>query len=164
ELEEAILAQDVSRPSSVVSGEEIASKRSTRAPKLSKQLTGDLDTIVLKALRKAPAARYATAEAFAQDIERYLHGQPVTAQPDSASSRPAQIRRCSSTCCSGSPASTPSSTCSNPHPRCPSARSPWPGSCTARTVCRWRKRSCKRPRICFGRRATSKPRASRAKC
>jgi serine/threonine-protein kinase len=84
ELEEAILAQDVSRPSSVVSGDEIASKRSTKAAKLAKQLAGDLDTIVLKALRKAPTDRYATAEAFAQDIERYLHGQPVTAQPDSA--------------------------------------------------------------------------------
>jgi len=84
ELEEAILAQDVARPSSTVSGGEVASKRSTNASKLAKQLAGDLDTIVLKALRKAPADRYATAEAFAQDLERYLRGQPVTAQPDSA--------------------------------------------------------------------------------
>jgi eukaryotic-like serine/threonine-protein kinase len=84
ELEEAILAQDVSRPSSVVSEDEIASKRSTKAPKLAKQLAGDIDTIVLKALRKSPTDRYATAEAFAQDIERHLRGQPVTAQRDSA--------------------------------------------------------------------------------
>jgi serine/threonine protein kinase len=84
ELEEAILTQDVPRPSAVAAGDDIASKRSTSAPKLSKQLAGDLDTIVQKALRKAPAARYATAEAFAQDIERYLCGQPVTAQRDSA--------------------------------------------------------------------------------
>ncbi len=84
ELEEAILAQDVSRPSSTVSGGEVASKRSTNASKLAKQLAGDLDTIVLKALRKAPADRYATAEAFAQDLDRYLRGQPVTAQRDSA--------------------------------------------------------------------------------
>jgi len=84
ELEEAILTQDVPRPSAVATGDDIASKRSTSAPKLAKQLAGDLDTIVQKALRKVPTARYATAEAFAQDIERYLRGRPVTAQRDSA--------------------------------------------------------------------------------
>jgi serine/threonine protein kinase len=45
-------------------------------------LRGDLDTIVLKALRKAPAERYATVAELADDIERYLHGEPVLAQPD----------------------------------------------------------------------------------
>lgn len=84
ELEEAILVQEVSRPSSVAADDETASKRSTKASKLAKQLAGDLDTIVLKALRKSPMQRYATAEAFAQDIGRYLDGQPVTAQRDSA--------------------------------------------------------------------------------
>jgi serine/threonine-protein kinase len=44
-------------------------------------LRGDLDTIVQKALRKEPARRYASAEQFAADVERYRSGQPVNARP-----------------------------------------------------------------------------------
>jgi len=44
---------------------------------------GDLDNIVLKAVRDEARERYPTADAFAQDIERYLNGQPVMARPDS---------------------------------------------------------------------------------
>ncbi|MEO8080371.1 MAG: serine/threonine-protein kinase [Caldimonas sp.] len=47
-------------------------------------LRGDLDAIVLKALEPQPAARYATAQALADDIERHLHGQPVLARPANA--------------------------------------------------------------------------------
>jgi serine/threonine-protein kinase len=43
-------------------------------------LAGDLDTIVLKALRKAPADRYATAERFADDVRRYLDHRPLSAR------------------------------------------------------------------------------------
>src|SRR5262249_47686282 len=38
-------------------------------------------TIVLKALRKSPRERYATANEFADDVERYLQGRPVLARP-----------------------------------------------------------------------------------
>jgi serine/threonine-protein kinase len=48
-------------------------------------LKGDLDAIVLKALRKDPAERYASADALSRDIERYLNGQPVDAQIPSIS-------------------------------------------------------------------------------
>jgi len=51
--------------------------------KRKRRLRGDLDNIVLKALRKEPARRYASAEQFAEDIRRHLHGLPVTATPDS---------------------------------------------------------------------------------
>jgi serine/threonine-protein kinase len=50
-------------------------------------LRGDLDTIVLKALKKEPEQRYATVNAFAEDIERYLTAKPVRARPDSWSYR-----------------------------------------------------------------------------
>jgi len=50
---------------------------------LAAALRGDLDTIILKAIRKEPQARYSTVDAFAQDIERYLSGQPVLARPES---------------------------------------------------------------------------------
>jgi hypothetical protein len=46
-------------------------------------LRGDLDTIILKALRKRPEQRYETAAAFADDLERWLDGRPVRAQRSS---------------------------------------------------------------------------------
>jgi tetratricopeptide (TPR) repeat protein len=47
-------------------------------------LRGELDNILAMALRKTPAARYQTAEAFADDLRRYLNGDPVRARADSA--------------------------------------------------------------------------------
>ena len=50
-------------------------------------LIGDLDNIVLKALKKAPSDRYASAEQFAEDLRRYLRGFPVQARPDTTTYR-----------------------------------------------------------------------------
>ena len=47
-----------------------------------KSLSGDLDNIILKALRKEPERRYLSAENFAEDIHRYQRGLPVTARPN----------------------------------------------------------------------------------
>ena len=44
-------------------------------------LRGDLDTIVGKAMRKAPADRYASADALADDLRRHLDGLPIAARP-----------------------------------------------------------------------------------
>jgi serine/threonine protein kinase/tetratricopeptide (TPR) repeat protein len=52
------------------------------AEKLVKRLRGDLDNIVLMALRKEPARRYASAEHFAEDIRRHLGSLPVRARAD----------------------------------------------------------------------------------
>jgi eukaryotic-like serine/threonine-protein kinase len=54
-------------------------------------LRGDLDTVVLKALKNAPTERYATVDGFAADIERFLAGRPVLAQPDTARYRMARF-------------------------------------------------------------------------
>jgi serine/threonine-protein kinase len=81
ELEEAVLRADVPRPSRSIRSEAAAAARATTAKGLSRALRGDLDTIILKAMRKEPMERYATASAFLQDIERYLRGQPVLARP-----------------------------------------------------------------------------------
>ena len=50
-------------------------------------LRGDLDNIVLKALRKEPERRYSSAENFAEDIHRHQRGLPVTARPHTFSYR-----------------------------------------------------------------------------
>jgi serine/threonine-protein kinase len=75
-LEEAILHADAPRPS------EVAADAGAR-----RALRGDLDTILMKALKKTPAERYGTANAFAEDIVRFLEGRPVLARPDSAAYR-----------------------------------------------------------------------------
>lgn len=59
--------------------------------KLSKQLRGDLDTIVLKALRKEPGKRYGSVEEFAGDIRRHLEHLPVTARKGTARYRMAKF-------------------------------------------------------------------------
>jgi eukaryotic-like serine/threonine-protein kinase len=56
-------------------------------------LRGDLDTIVLKALKKDPAARYATVDALAEDLQRHLEHRPVLARPDGAGYRLAKWAR-----------------------------------------------------------------------
>ena len=51
--------------------------------RLRRELAGDLELIVLKALRKEPGERYASAEALAADLERYLDARPVLARAPS---------------------------------------------------------------------------------
>jgi tetratricopeptide (TPR) repeat protein/predicted Ser/Thr protein kinase len=53
----------------------------TAPRKLNPQLSEELDTVVLKALEKDPQRRYATAKEFAEDLARYLAGEPVLARP-----------------------------------------------------------------------------------
>jgi tetratricopeptide (TPR) repeat protein len=60
---------------------------------LSGPLAGDLDTILRKAQKKDPAERYPTVAAFADDLHRYLHDQPITARPDTVGYRAAKFAR-----------------------------------------------------------------------
>ncbi|QQS42818.1 MAG: serine/threonine protein kinase [Acidobacteriota bacterium] len=57
------------------------------------QLKGDLDNIILKALKKEPDRRYSTAERLADDIERFLNGLPVLARPDTLMYRTGKFLR-----------------------------------------------------------------------
>jgi non-specific serine/threonine protein kinase/serine/threonine-protein kinase len=59
----------------------------TATPALARQLRGDLDAIVLAALRKEPQRRYASVTLLADDVRRYLEGQPVTARGEAVSYR-----------------------------------------------------------------------------
>jgi serine/threonine protein kinase len=59
----------------------IARDRDTSVQSLRRELRGDLETIVAKALRKSPAERYTSVDVFSEDLRRWLAGEPVTARP-----------------------------------------------------------------------------------
>ena len=58
----------------------VSEARSTRPRRLARRLHGDLDCIVLKALRKAPEQRYVSVEQLSEDVRRHLEGMPVQAR------------------------------------------------------------------------------------
>ena len=78
----AIVETDPARPSET-GGSGDASGGSRQGVSGARALRGDLDNIVLKALKKSPAERYQTVESFADDLRRYLNHEPVSARPDS---------------------------------------------------------------------------------
>jgi serine/threonine protein kinase len=63
--------------------QKIAQARGSSPDRLKRTLTGDLDAIVLMALRTEPARRYVSAEQLAEDLNRYMRGMPVRALGDS---------------------------------------------------------------------------------
>ncbi len=86
ELEAAILNQEPERPSLALdrgtSLETICAARRSRPRELRRKLRGDLDTVVLTALRKEPQRRYRSVIELAADIDRYLEQRPISARPD----------------------------------------------------------------------------------
>jgi len=65
----------------------LARARASPHPKLRRSLRGDLDAVVLRALRKDPKDRYGSARALAEDLQRYLRGRPVAARRGTAAYR-----------------------------------------------------------------------------
>jgi eukaryotic-like serine/threonine-protein kinase len=61
---------------------EIARARGSSPERLHKRLIGDLDTVLLKALRKEPSRRYASVDRLAEDLRRHLENVPVLARND----------------------------------------------------------------------------------
>lgn len=72
---------------------EVAEARRTTMQRLSRELSGDLDTIMLMALRKEPERRYASVSHFAEDLNRYQKGLPVFAQKDTLRYRSSRFVR-----------------------------------------------------------------------
>jgi serine/threonine-protein kinase len=93
EVERIVCQVEPPRPSSTLGigrGDEDAARagaRGTSPEKLQRLLRGDLDVIILKALHKDPARRYASAAALRDDLERWRTGRPVLARPDSPAYR-----------------------------------------------------------------------------
>jgi serine/threonine protein kinase len=83
EIERVICLQEVAAPST-----------STRAAGLEKdEIRGDIDNIVMMAMRKDPARRYQSVDQFAEDIQRFLNGRAIFARRDSLSYRAGKFVR-----------------------------------------------------------------------
>jgi eukaryotic-like serine/threonine-protein kinase len=99
DIERAICEKDPPLPSQSVSTEDspgtraIAEARGTTAGRLRRILRGDLDNIIIMAMRKEPERRYASSQQMASDIQRYLDGKPVIARRDTMSYRTAKFVR-----------------------------------------------------------------------
>ncbi|HEX6804604.1 MAG TPA: serine/threonine-protein kinase [Terriglobales bacterium] len=90
EIVKSILEMEPAHLAETVTGERarhIAESRSTTVDKLRRELRGDLDTIVFKALKKNPAERYPSVTALSADLHRYLRHEPISARPDSTAYR-----------------------------------------------------------------------------
>jgi eukaryotic-like serine/threonine-protein kinase len=75
EMSQIVLNTDPARPSSVVDRT------------MAREISGDLDTIVLKAMHRSPERRYATVQQLADDIRRFMDGRTVLARPDTLTYR-----------------------------------------------------------------------------
>ncbi|MCP3963877.1 MAG: serine/threonine protein kinase [bacterium] len=103
EIESVICKREPEKPSTVIAldppaldleaeAEPPASAPSDRAPaKLRRKLRGDLDNIVLKALKKEPERRYGSVEQLSEDLRRHLEGLPVIARADTFGYRTAKF-------------------------------------------------------------------------
>lgn len=96
EVEKLVCETPVPRPSTAVSrnslqsaahGDRARLRQDIPLARLRRDLSGDLDTIVLTALAKEPEQRYRTVEQLAEDIRRHLEGYPLLARPPSLAYR-----------------------------------------------------------------------------
>jgi serine/threonine protein kinase/Tol biopolymer transport system component len=103
EIERAICEDEPLRPSTAVTQieeqtlpdettlsitpETISRARNTDAKRMRSRLLGDLDAIVMMALRKEPDRRYASVDDLSEDIRKHLEGQSITARPSTIAYR-----------------------------------------------------------------------------
>jgi serine/threonine protein kinase len=104
----AILEQEPERPSTAINRTEtlpdtrgtgsmkitpemVSRTREGQPDKLRRRLSGDIDNIVLKAMRKEPERRYASVDQFSNDISRHFDGLPVIARKDTLAYRSAKF-------------------------------------------------------------------------
>lgn len=84
ELRKSNDVSDLSRASSRIEAGHAATVGGVEHKALRREITGDLDAIIAKALEADPALRYSSAEAFAQDIRNSLRHRPISARRLSA--------------------------------------------------------------------------------
>jgi serine/threonine-protein kinase len=99
DLMKSIVDTEPARPSEVIArvspdaATRVARSRGTTPDQLRRQLRGDLDTIIAKALKKHPDERYTTVTAMSEDFGRYLKLEPIAARPDRFTYRAAKFVR-----------------------------------------------------------------------
>jgi eukaryotic-like serine/threonine-protein kinase len=93
EVMRATLDTEPLRMTSALTMNNVAADRNTTLPRLRRQLHGDLENIVARALRKEPSQRYQTIAALADDLRRYRAHEPVRARADSLAYRAAKFVR-----------------------------------------------------------------------
>ena len=82
EMARAVIETEPRKPSAAVRrvGPDLVSWRGDSPEKLQRRLAGDLDNIVMKAIRKDPRERYDSVDHLSEDLRRHLEGRPVTAR------------------------------------------------------------------------------------
>ncbi len=85
--------ESTSVPDATQKLEAVSETRDKARKRLRKKLSGDLDNIILMALRKEPHRRYLSVGQFSEDIRRYLEGHPVMARLDTPGYRIAKFVR-----------------------------------------------------------------------
>jgi serine/threonine-protein kinase len=99
EVFRVVCEEEPSRPSTVVTGSDESSHRAVTSrgagtpQKLNRLLRGDLDNIVMMAMRKEPQRRYGSVQALSDDVGRYLDGYPVSAHEASFTYRAGKYLR-----------------------------------------------------------------------
>ncbi len=86
EIAQAVLDETPPAPSAAFTAE-ASGARGLSPAQLSRRLRGDLDRVVMMALRKEPERRYSSVEAFARDLRLHLEGRVVEARPDTVGYR-----------------------------------------------------------------------------
>ncbi|MFT3791727.1 MAG: serine/threonine-protein kinase [Rudaea sp.] len=92
QLAHAVSRDEPRRPSSRIvettgDTQAIAAARAATPRQLQRVLRGDLDTILAKTLKRNPQERYASVQALAEDVRRYLEHRPIAARADGAAYR-----------------------------------------------------------------------------
>ncbi len=90
---EVVLPQDNAKPQTTITPESVSRARDTQPDNLRRRLSGDLDNIILMAMRKEAARRYASVEQLSEDIRRHLEGLPVIARQDTFNYRATKFVR-----------------------------------------------------------------------
>ncbi len=93
QAEAQILKHEPEEPSVKVQEADEGSLGPADSSSLSKQAWADLDVLCLTAMRKDPQRRYPTVEALMRDLDHYLKGEPLEAQPDSLRYRTGKFLR-----------------------------------------------------------------------
>ncbi len=92
-ISRAVCDQQPAKPSTAVRLRGARPWRESAPGRWMRRLAGDLDTIVLKAMQKEAARRYASVEQLSEDIGRHLNGEPVRARKDTVAYRTGKFIR-----------------------------------------------------------------------